>query len=1203
MPRVAFPFTNKIFRKRRSVQGNSSTEIISIAIDSSDEQTANQIATSQPITRDDDDVAENRTDQAPASARRLPSANERWAAAYEKLKREEPKLVQKYESLVSKEIQTHEDGFSSSARQDREALCSEIEKRCHSQKSNCDKWPQRLGRVSTVVKTICSLVNAAVKVSPEGSVIWAGISVVLPLMENLVTASTAQNEGFVYVCGLITYYSDLGESLSQHQLLPATVNRIASTMDNMSSLIVDYQVRSVIRLLQAHVKTYAQDGLVLNDWKSKLDVIRSQKSELNKLIDQGCSVAAREEAARQRAALDSVMSILGLQVSLFEDHKQIAKETLQVELEQLKHTVDIETQNCIQAFGPAEYREIKQSIKSAAPGTCRWVLDSQAYRDWLDGKNSFLFVSAGPGCGKSVLARLIIDELTENQNTFNVCYFFFKDGVRNSINEAFQALIHQLISRLTPLANHAMQAYRSNGQRVVTLTKTMTDILISILKDAQSGDVVIILDALDECSPDQLPILLQQLVSILNNLGSRKSLVRLLMTGRPYGLVEESVRRLQRHTESAELSSDNNFEALSKEIGLVIELNVEEFSEMHGTDTAATARLRNCLLSKDHRTYLWLYLVMDYLKVAVRKDVKLTERGIGAALEKLPGTVEEAYEKLLARSSNPKMARRLLQILLAAQRALTVGELNEAVYTEADSSSLLDLDLESEQIFCSRIREWCGLFVSVYGGKAYFIHQTAREFLLARTKSAAVDESRFQRSITMQEAHKTLFLCCASYLNFDEMRAHGRDMKQLFLVETTKFNGGKTYNRLKRRAAPPGAFKFLDYASLFWDLHLRQAGDNELARSEQVIKLCDVNEVGPWVWLGGNLFKSNSTRRIFQPKGYNWRDERSVGCDWRIYAPSNFTQLAMYSFLGLNELTASVIPSSEQNHCSKPPISGLRFFAPDASPGYYVSENDGTRFMVAPLWAAALNGHNDTGKLLLSKGQALNDLTFYGRTLLPMIVEEAEERLIPILETLLQQNPDFVNWTFTNTDAWLYFGGTSLLHRAQGRIIPEILINHGADVDARVNGGLTPLQLAVRSVMFKFQQNRTIEKLNVLLSHGADVNFRYNNGFTPLYWHLEEHLTRDGDAVESVLNLVEDSSRNRVPLRIPTETQECLDTIRLLLDYGADENTFEQVCKTERQIAWSEWMKRRLREIAAGREGNVVTTGAGSGQPNSTGCI
>jgi ankyrin repeat protein len=1063
-------------------------------------------------------------------------------------------LVQKYESLVSKEMQNHEDDYSSSTRQDTEALCSEIEKRCHSQKSNCDKWPQRLGRASAIVKTICSLVDTAVKVSPQASLVWAGISVVLPLMENLVAASTAQNEGFVYVCGLINYYSALSECLSRHELLAASVDRIASAMDNMSSLIVDYQVRSVIRLLQAHVKTYAKDGLLLNDWKSKLEAIRSQESELDKLIDQGCSVAAREEAARQRAALDSVMSKLTLQVSLFEDHKQIANETLQVGLEQLKHTVDTETQNCIQAFGPAEYRETKRSVKSAVPGTCGWVLDSQAYRDWLDGKNSFLFVSAGPGCGKSVLTKLIIDELAEKQSNFNVCYFFFKDGVRNSINEVFQALIHQLISRTTPLADHAKEAYHSNGRKVVTLMETMTDILISILKDAQSRDVVIILDALDECKPDQLPLLFKQMVFILEKLGSRKNSIQFLMTGRPYGLVEESVRSLQRHTKSAELSSDDHPEALSKEIGLVIELNVQEFSETHGMETAATTRLKDGLLSKVHRTYLWLYLVMDYLDAAVRNDVKLTERGIGAALGELPATVEEAYEKLLVRSPNPKMARRLLQILLAAQRVLTVGELNEAVYTEVDSSSVLDLDLESEQIFCTRIREWCGLFVSVYGGKAYFIHQTAREFLLAHTDGGVVDHSGFRRSVTMQEAHKTLFSCCASYLDFAEMRAHGQRMKRLFQVETVDLDKGNSYRKLKSRAVPPTAFEFLDYASLFWDLHLRQASDNELARSEQVIKLCDVNEVGPWVWLGGNFIKSNYKRRKIQVGGIPMLSRPHIRPDFYTYAPSNFTQLAMYSFLGLNELAASAISPSEQNHCSGLPVHGLRLFAPDEKPGYYISDNDDTRFMLAPLWAAALNGHNDTGKLLLSKGQALNDLPFYGRTLLPAIVVQSEEKLTPMLETFLQQDSDFINWTFHD--------GRTLLHLARGRIIPEILIKHGADVNARAINGDTPLH---RAMTFEFFKDDIFETIEVLLSHGADPNVLDKDGCTPLSFatrpKIMEVLLRHGADAN-----VRRSGRYKYPSQWNGEglLHCCPDpeAIKLLLRYGADPHVQDEHGRT-----------------------------------------
>ena len=52
--------------------------------------------------------------------------------------------------------------------------------------------------------------------------------------------------------------------------------------------------------------------------------------------------------------------------------------------------------------------------------------------------SSLLWVSTGPGYGKSVLSRALIDDhqLSTNVTTSTVCHFFFKDGDERRIYSA-----------------------------------------------------------------------------------------------------------------------------------------------------------------------------------------------------------------------------------------------------------------------------------------------------------------------------------------------------------------------------------------------------------------------------------------------------------------------------------------------------------------------------------------------------------------------------------------------------------------------------------------------------------------------------------------------------------------------------------------------------------------------------------------------
>lgn len=76
---------------------------------------------------------------------------------------------------------------------------------------------------------------------------------------------------------------------------------------------------------------------------------------------------------------------------------------------------------------------------------------------------------------------------------------------------------------------------------------------------------------------------------------------------------------------------------------------------------------------------------------------------------------------MLQKSNDNKEARKVLSITLAAREPLTVAEMNCAVNAD-------DLDLEPEDAFKASLRSWCGLLVSIYHRKVYFLHQTAREF-------------------------------------------------------------------------------------------------------------------------------------------------------------------------------------------------------------------------------------------------------------------------------------------------------------------------------------------------------------------------------------------------------------------------------------------------------------------------------------------
>jgi hypothetical protein len=67
--------------------------------------------------------------------------------------------------------------------------------------------------------------------------------------------------------------------------------------------------------------------------------------------------------------------------------------------------------DCHRSLRNSEYEEYKNINAARLEGTCQWFLKHQNYDSWQKGNaSSLLWVSANPGCGKSVLSRFLVDK-------------------------------------------------------------------------------------------------------------------------------------------------------------------------------------------------------------------------------------------------------------------------------------------------------------------------------------------------------------------------------------------------------------------------------------------------------------------------------------------------------------------------------------------------------------------------------------------------------------------------------------------------------------------------------------------------------------------------------------------------------------------------------------------------------------------------
>lgn len=328
-------------------------------------------------------------------------------------------------------------------------------------------------------------------------------------------------------------------------------------------------------------------------------------------------------------------------------------------------------------------------------GTCEWFFADEFFSTWRDASDSGVFwLTAGPGCGKSVLARTLIKDghLQNTTTTINaasstitnsaaaVCYFFFKndDMQRTKTTTALSALLHQFFCHESTcdLIEHALPAFGRSGNSLTGSSEDLWSALITCAEKMTCGNIVCVLDALDECNKQDRDQLIRKIDNFYNDGPSAaRANLKFLITSRAYGDIERSFRPISKRTKCFRFDAEERHKEISHDIGLVIDAEMESFaSDFNDGDGE---KIAETLKSKGTKTYLWLHLTLRIMRADPSQYSQ--RRDFDTRLAEVPVEVSEAYEKILNKTKTERITSALLQIFLVAARPLTLDEANYAL--------------------------------------------------------------------------------------------------------------------------------------------------------------------------------------------------------------------------------------------------------------------------------------------------------------------------------------------------------------------------------------------------------------------------------------------------------------------------------------------------------------------------------------------
>ncbi|KAF4415304.1 Vegetative incompatibility protein HET-E-1 [Colletotrichum fructicola] len=639
-----------------------------------------------------------------------------WNQAYDNLKRSESKLVEAYENLLSAELPGDSHTPAASAENH---IKPDPQERWHQmellvqvglQKTKKEaEFKQKASDVIRVISPLKEVIGKAVQAAPEAAIAWVGVSLALEILANPVTESGINRDGITYVVSKMNWYWNLVDLL----LEPTRADPYFQGLrDELEKHIVElyqklllYQMKSVCLHYRGRCAAFFRDLIKLDNWAGEIDTIKAAEAAVRTDSEQYNSQETRR-------------------------HLQVLENTAKSQLEELQDIkdaiLDQEKSECLKSLSQTNPYHDKKRIEETKGGLLKdsygWVVDHHDFLQWRnDPQSRLLWIRGDPGKGKTMLLCGIIDELEKGPSKNPKPAYFFCQATEGQLNNATAVLcglLYMLVRQHPALAIYVQDEYKHAGKRLFedrNAWVAVKDILSKVLADRVLEGGILVIDALDEC--------LTGLQPLLNFITTTPSRAKWLVSSRNWPEIEG---KLDRPQHKVTIHLELNAESVSRAVLVYIRYKVDELAVQKKYHDETRDEVQRYLIGNSHDTFLWVALVCERLahsEVQQRHTLKI--------LKMFPPGLEPLYGRMIkdiSRSIDANLCKEILAIVSVVYRPVTLQELLCVV----ESPNLFGNNLED----LKEVIRSCGSFLTLRGGTIYFVHQSAKDFLLNKAYSA-----------------------------------------------------------------------------------------------------------------------------------------------------------------------------------------------------------------------------------------------------------------------------------------------------------------------------------------------------------------------------------------------------------------------------------------------------------------------------------
>ncbi|PQE10657.1 Pfs NB-ARC and Ankyrin domain protein [Rutstroemia sp. NJR-2017a BBW] len=374
------------------------------------------------------------------------------------------------------------------------------------------------------------------------------------------------------------------------------------------------------------------------------------------------------------------------------------------------------------------------NIRSGHSRTCKWLLTSPVYLEWLNDSilpehHGFFWVRGKPGSGKSTLTKFTFLELKKSfPDTLLVSFFFNARGtlMEKSTLGLYRSLLVQFLDlfpddQLNNLLYIPTLGHGVLEERLQSDSELLRQLLVRVLQIFDWHNIMIVIDALDECDEDEIRDMIELFEQLGENAISSGKVFHVLFSSRhyPHITIQRSVQMIL---------EDQNDHSKDIEKYVASELKVGRGRQLD--------QIKNEICDKASGIFMWVVLAVKILKKALDHG---QVHALRRKLQELPTDLHDLFRSILTRDTqNMEEMKLCLQWILYAKRPLKREELYFAILSglephdpfqvwDADDTDVNDMSL----FILSSSKGLAEITKSKSKNHTVqFIHESVRDFLL-----------------------------------------------------------------------------------------------------------------------------------------------------------------------------------------------------------------------------------------------------------------------------------------------------------------------------------------------------------------------------------------------------------------------------------------------------------------------------------------